>query len=114
MADDITPYLPAAGEVTVFSAEWCGHCTRLKGQLARAGVGYREVQIEQDPAAERIAAHVNGGDWLIPTVVFPDGQALVNPSLAVVQATLASVPPASASRSGATLACQASTTSRSG
>ncbi len=88
-ADDVAPYLPEPGAVTVFSAEWCGHCTRLKTMLKHTGISYTEVLIEQDPQAERIAIAANGGDWLIPTVIFADGSARVNPGLTGVETRLA-------------------------
>ncbi|MEH1017476.1 glutaredoxin domain-containing protein [Micromonospora sp. CPCC 206060] len=67
--------------ITLYSAPWCGHCHRLKAQLGRAGVSYREIDVDTAPdATERIAA-LNGGAWLIPTVILPDGSALINPSV---------------------------------
>ncbi|QBE50206.1 NrdH-redoxin [Leucobacter triazinivorans] len=80
-AAELADYLPRPGSVTVFSAAWCGYCTALKAGLARAGTEVREVMIEEDPAAERIAIAANGGDWLIPTVVFSDGSIRVNPGV---------------------------------
>lgn len=76
----LAQYLPEPGTVTVFSAVWCGHCTRLKSALTRLGIPYREVLIEEDPDAERLAIELNGGDWLIPTVLFSEGSARINPS----------------------------------
>lgn len=90
-AAEVEPYLPEPGGVTVFSAVWCGYCTRLKAALRRTGIPFREVMIEEDPAAERIAVAVNGGDWIIPTVLFSDGSARVNPSAADVAAELARI-----------------------
>ncbi|WP_302893137.1 hypothetical protein [Actinomadura luzonensis] len=40
------------------------------------------------PGATDLIGELNGGSWLIPTVVFPDGSALVNPSLEEVRARL--------------------------
>ena len=72
-------------EVTMYSTVWCGYCRRLKGQLERAGIGHVEVDIENDPAATELVMSVNGGNQTVPTVVFADGSALANPSLAQVQ-----------------------------
>ena len=72
-------------EVTMYSTVWCGYCRRLKGQLERAGIGFVEVDIENDPAATELVMSVNGGNQTVPTVVFADGSALANPSLAQVQ-----------------------------
>ena len=68
----------------VSSATWCGHCVRLKTQLDRAGVAYREVDVDQDPSVLPKLEEVNGGERIIPTVEFADGTALVNPSAAAV------------------------------
>ncbi|MEQ7124125.1 mycoredoxin [Actinopolymorpha sp. B11F2] len=70
--------------VTMYSTPWCGYCRRLKGQLERAGIAYTEVDIEQHPDAAELVAKVNDGNKTVPTVVFPDGSALTNPSVAQV------------------------------
>jgi mycoredoxin len=75
--------------VTMYSTPWCGYCHRLRGQMDRAGIEYQVVDIEADPAAADLVMAVNGGNQTVPTVVFPDGSALTNPSLAQVQARLA-------------------------
>jgi mycoredoxin len=80
---------PAAGTVTMYSTTWCGYCRRLKSQLEREGIGYVEVNIEQVPEAADYVMSVNAGNRTVPTVVFPDGSAATNPSLAEVKARLA-------------------------
>jgi mycoredoxin len=56
--------------------------------LAADGIEMMEVDIEQDPAAAEFVMSVNGGYQTVPTVVFPDGSALTNPSAAVVKERL--------------------------
>jgi mycoredoxin len=80
---------PAAGTITMYSTTWCGYCQRLKSQLTREGIGYAEVNIEEVPHAAEYVMSVNGGNQTVPTVVFPDGTAATNPSLAEVKARLA-------------------------
>lgn len=70
--------------LTIYSTPWCGHCTRLKTQLARAGVPFEEVDIEAVPEAEALVRAANDGHATVPTVVFPDGRTLTNPPLAAV------------------------------
>ncbi len=79
-----------AAPLTVYSTSWCGYCHRLMKQLDREGVGYDVVDIEQEPSAAEYVMSVNGGNQTVPTVVFADGSALTNPSLADVKARLAS------------------------
>jgi mycoredoxin len=77
--------------VTMYSTTWCGYCQRLKRQMDKEGIEFAEVNIEFDPAAADLVMEVNGGNRTVPTLVFGDGSALTNPSLAQVKAQLASV-----------------------
>nr|WP_323132650.1 mycoredoxin [Kineococcus indalonis] len=79
---------PAAGRVTMFTTTWCGYCRRLKSQMDREGIGYSEVNIEEVPDAAEYVMSVNGGNQTVPTLLFPDGSAATNPSVAEVKARL--------------------------
>mgnify|MGYP006267500505 CR=1 FL=1 len=72
----------------MYSTVWCGYCQRLKAQLAREGIAFDEVDIEADPQAAAFVESVNGGNQTVPTVVFDDGTAMTNPSIAQVKAQL--------------------------
>ncbi|GAA4607899.1 mycoredoxin [Actinoallomurus liliacearum] len=82
---------PATGELTMYTTTWCGFCRRLKTQLAREGIHMVEVDIERDSAAAEFVMSVNGGNQTVPTVVFPDGTAVTNPSAKEVKARLAAI-----------------------
>lgn len=73
---------------TLYSTPWCGYCHRLKSQLKREGIEFDEVDIEADPASVAVVEKANGGNQTVPTLVFPDGSALTNPSVAQVKAHL--------------------------
>lgn len=75
--------------VTMYSTVWCGYCHRLRSQMDREGIEYQVVDIENDPAAADLVMKVNRGLQTVPTLVFPDGSALTNPTLAQVKAQLA-------------------------
>jgi mycoredoxin len=77
-----------SGQLTMYTTQWCGFCRNLKNQLARAGIEMAEVDIERDHAAAEYVMSVNGGNQTVPTVVFPDGSVLTNPSAAQVRARL--------------------------
>ncbi len=77
-------------EVIMYSTVWCGYCKRLKVAMKAAGIAFTEVDIEHDPAAAAFVMGVNGGNQTVPTVKFPDGSALTNPSIKDVKAKLAS------------------------
>jgi mycoredoxin len=76
-------------QLTLYSTPWCGYCHRLKGQLEREGISFLEVDIEQEPDAALVVEQVNRGNQTVPTLVFGDGSALTNPSLAQIKAKLA-------------------------
>jgi mycoredoxin len=83
-----TQTLPENGTITMYSTGWCGYCRRLKSQLDTAGIGYVEINIEEVPGAAAFVEQVNGGNQTVPTILFPDGSAATNPSLAEVRARL--------------------------
>ncbi len=78
-----------SGQLTMYTTQWCGFCRNLKNQLARVGIEMAEVDIERDPAAAEYVMSVNGGNQTVPTVVFPDGSVMTNPSANQVRARLA-------------------------
>ena len=79
------------GRFTMYTTSWCGYCHRLKSQLDREGIAYDVVDIEQVPSAVEIVVAANNGNQTVPTLVFSDGSAHTNPSLAQVKSKLASL-----------------------
>jgi mycoredoxin len=73
----------------MYTTTWCGYCLRLKHGLARAGVTYDEVNIEQDDTAADVVSQLNGGNRAVPTVIFADGRVLTNPTIDEVVEQLA-------------------------
>jgi len=80
-----------SGQLIMYTTSWCGYCRNLKKQLAREGIDISEVDIEHDQAAADYVMSVNGGNQTVPTLLFPDGTALDNPSAAQVRARLTEV-----------------------
>ncbi|MGF1429979.1 mycoredoxin [Kitasatospora sp. LaBMicrA B282] len=82
-----------SGSVTMYSTTWCGYCNRLKSQLDREGIGYQEINIEQDAAAATFVEQANDGNQTVPTVVVVgasgERKVMTNPSLRQVQSALA-------------------------
>jgi mycoredoxin len=74
--------------LTMYTTPWCGYCRRLKSQLAREGIEIAEVDIEREPDAADYVMTVNGGFQTVPTLLFPDGSTLTNPSVRAVRQRL--------------------------
>jgi mycoredoxin len=51
-----------------------------KAVLDRVGVDYVEIEIDLDPVAAATVLAINGGYRTVPTILFPDGRVLVEPS----------------------------------
>jgi mycoredoxin len=66
--------------IIVYGTTWCPDCVRAKWVLDRHEVTYHWVDIAQDPAAAVYVEEVNKGLRRVPTIVFPDGSVLVEPS----------------------------------
>ncbi|SDT52702.1 mycoredoxin [Jiangella sp. DSM 45060] len=76
---------------TMYSTTWCGYCFRLKTALNRDGITFDEVDIETDPASADLVMSLNGGNAVVPTLVFADGSALTNPSPSEVKEKLTAI-----------------------
>lgn len=75
--------------MTMYTTTWCGFCARLKSGLQGEGIDWTEVDIESTEGAVDVVMAVNGGNRTVPTVVFEDGSAMTNPSVAQVKEKLA-------------------------
>ena len=78
-------------EFVMFSTDWCGYCKRLKSQLGEVGITFREINVEQEPDSADFVEQVNGGNRVVPTLLFSDGSSLTNPSVIAVKENLASL-----------------------
>jgi len=75
-------------EIIVYSTVWCPDCKRAKKFFGEQRIPYVNVDIEQDAEAMAFVEEVNQGKRIIPTIVFPDGSMLVEPSNAELAAKL--------------------------
>lgn len=78
----------SSSDIIFYSTTWCGDCRRSRKVFEAMGVPYTDIDIEQDPAAAKIVREVNKGNQNVPTIVFPDGSVLVEPSNAVLEQKL--------------------------
>ena len=74
--------------IKVFGTTWCGDCKRAVRVLNDCKAPYEYIDIEKDDAAAEYVVQVNNGNQSVPTIVFPDGSVMVEPSSAVLAAKL--------------------------
>ena len=78
-------------QFVMFSTDWCGYCKRLKSQLHENGITFREINGKQEMNYASFVEEVNGGNRVVPTLLFSDGAALTNPSVVAVKEKLATL-----------------------
>lgn len=66
--------------IVMYSTSWCPDCKRSKMWLDDHKVSYKDINIEEDEAAMEHVLQLNNGMQSTPTIVFPDGSILTEPS----------------------------------
>jgi thioredoxin reductase (NADPH) len=66
--------------IRVYGASWCPDCRRAKRFLGDQRVSFEWHDIETDPNGVRVVQERNNGNNIIPTIIFPDGSHLSEPS----------------------------------
>ncbi len=67
-------------EIVVYGTRWCGDTIRARKFFEKHNIVYKWVDIDSDPEAAKFVQSVNNGYKSVPTIIFPDGSRLVEPS----------------------------------
>lgn len=67
-------------EIIVYGTSWCGDSRRARRILDENQIPYLWVDIDNDSEGRKFVEQVNKGYRSVPTIVFPDGMILVEPS----------------------------------
>lgn len=73
-------YSLTPSSIVVYGATWCPDCKRAKQFLGEQRIQYSNVDIDEDDSSVEFVERLNDGKRTIPTIVFPDGQILVEPT----------------------------------
>lgn len=66
--------------ITLYGTGWCPDCKRSKQFFGEQRIPYAYVDVDADAEAMAFVEKVNNGMRSIPTIIFPDGSVLVEPS----------------------------------
>ena len=66
--------------ITVYGADWCSDCKRSKRLLDSKNIEYTWVDVDNNEAALQTFKSLTQGKRIIPTIVFPNGDILVEPT----------------------------------
>jgi mycoredoxin len=75
--------------IKVYATTWCSDCMMAKHVLDAREIAYEYIDIDLAPEAAELVQRINGGYRSVPTILFPDGRVLVEPSRLELEAALA-------------------------
>ena len=68
-------------EIIMYGTVWCGDTRRARRFMDENKIPYKWVDIDTDQEARKYVESVNNGYRSVPTIIFPDGSKLVEPSI---------------------------------
>ena len=77
--------------IIMYGTTWCGDCRRAEQVFKAEGVEYDWVDIGEHPEAAILVETVNQGMRCVPTIIFPDGDVMVEPASPALAAKLRSL-----------------------
>lgn len=80
MTDNNDLYTMNPSQIVMYSVEWCPDCRRAKFFFKRNKIDVVEVDVNADKKAEDFVKEQNNGNRSVPTIIFPDGSMMVEPS----------------------------------
>jgi thioredoxin reductase (NADPH) len=66
--------------IRMYGANWCPDCRRAKRFFGEQRVHYEYIDLDHQPDGISEVERINNGMRSIPTIIFPDGSVLVEPS----------------------------------
>jgi mycoredoxin len=75
-------------QVTMYTTTWCPDCWRAKRVMESMQVAFVEIDITHDQEAIELVEKLNRGNCSVPTILFPDGSVLTEPSTTQLVAKL--------------------------
>ena len=81
-------YVEKPSTIVMYSTTWCGDCKRAKKFFDKQKVAYIDVDIEKDEKGLAFMMKINDGARVVPTILFPDGEKLIEPSTAALRAKI--------------------------
>jgi mycoredoxin len=67
-------------QIVMYTTDYCSDCLRVKRFFDVNRIPYLPIGLEDNEEATEFVQRVNHGSRSVPTIVFPDGTILVEPS----------------------------------
>jgi mycoredoxin len=72
--------LPESTKIKFYGTSWCPSSRRAQKFLSSKNIEFEWINIDKDIAGREFVIKVNNGNRSVPTILFPDGEILVEPS----------------------------------
>ena len=73
-------YTTHPSQIVAYTVSWCGDCKRAKAFFEQNSIQHVDVDVDEDLQAAEFVKQINNGSRSVPTIIFPDGTKLVEPS----------------------------------
>ena len=73
-------YTKNPSRIVMYATEYCSDCHRAKAFFETNKIEYLRVGLEGNEEATEFVLNINNGYRSVPTIIFPDGAVLVEPS----------------------------------
>lgn len=82
--------MTSSPEIKLYGTNWCGDCRRARHVFDKLKIPYIYIDIDKDQEGKQFVIETNNGNRSVPTIVFPDGSILVEPSSWILEEKLTS------------------------
>jgi mycoredoxin len=72
--------MPENRKIIIYGTTWCGDSRRARRFFDENNIEYDWIDIDVDREAGKLVEQINGGFRSVPTIIFPDGSTLTEPS----------------------------------
>lgn len=74
--------------IIMYGTSWCGDCRLARMVLDKHAISYEDIDIDEVPEGRARVIELNQGNRSVPTILFPDGGVLVEPTRQELEAKL--------------------------
>lgn len=78
MTEDLYTLEPQ--QIVMYSVDWCPDCKRAKAFFEHNQIQHLTVNVDHDTRGADFVKEVNHGSRSVPTIIFPDGTIMIEPS----------------------------------
>ena len=84
-------YTTNPSQIVMYTTEYCPDCHRAKAFFETNNIEYLRVGLEGNEEATEFVLNINNGNRSVPTIIFPNGSVLVEPSWGKLRETIENI-----------------------